>query len=120
MPSMTVPMLLIGNAIAMLLYHWILPRFMVTGQDQRQLKDLPKIHRLMMLIIFACCVFLVLLAIFELNIELFGLPTVLLFLLFIMGLEKKYLPHTRRHLVTLCIFGFYCIWFSAYAGLIYL
>ena len=113
-------MLLIGNAIAMLLYHWILPQFIVTGKDQRQLKDIPKIHRLMMLIAFVCCAFFVLLAILDLNIELFGLPIILLFSLFIMGLEKKHLPHTRRHLVTLCVFGFFCIWFSAYAGLIYL
>lgn len=116
------PILLIGNMVLLILIHGVLPRWIVTGPDKRQLRDDPKLKLYLYGIIIAVVVLLIVL--FSLNLspvqlDLSAFALVIGTGLAVMFLEKKHLPNTRRHLVTLCWIGGICILAGIYTWATY-
>lgn len=114
------PIFGLGNIILILLTSFVLPRFIVTGPDKRRLQDVPRLRLYANLIIFSAIVILLLLAVMNVSLDLFAFPLVIIMGLLFLFMEKKYLPNTRRHLVTLCWIGLVCVVFGIYAGVAYL
>jgi len=118
----TFPIILIGNMLLLVLVQGLLPKFIVNGPDKRQLRDDPKLKRYLHGITAAAL--LLLIGLFSLNLppipfdlSVFGLLIALGFA--VMIAEKKYLPNTRRHLVTLCWIGGIVVIAGLYMGVTY-
>ncbi|MEJ8307258.1 DUF4181 domain-containing protein [Saccharibacillus sacchari] len=108
-----------GSLVAVLLIYFVAPRFIVTGPDRRRLQDIPRLDLIMKIVIFSAIVLLLVAGVLNMNLDLVAFPLAILIGLLFMFMEKKYLPDTRRHLVTLCWIGSLCVVFGIYAGVTY-
>ncbi|WP_172200021.1 hypothetical protein [Saccharibacillus qingshengii] len=119
----TFPIILLGNALLVLLVNFVLPVFIVTGPDQRKLVDLPrgKVYTYSLAILAsALLIGMVVLRLPSYQLDLIAFALLLVLGTALMLLEKKLLPDTRRHLVTLCWIGGICVLFAIYGGVTYL
>ncbi|NGZ74999.1 hypothetical protein [Saccharibacillus alkalitolerans] len=116
------PIIAFGNLIVILLVHAVFPRFIVTGPDRRQMKDVPRLKRYTYGLTFGALALLGVVIFGDLppvQTDLLAFAIVLSLGLIFMYLEKKYLPNTRRHLVTLCWIGCFCAVCGLYAWATY-
>lgn len=109
----------LGNLIVVLLIYFVAPRFIVTGPDQRRLQDIPRLDLAVKIALFSVIIILLITALLNMNLDFVGFTLAILFGLLILFMEKKYLPGTRRHLVTLCWIGSTCVLFGIYFGVAY-
>lgn len=114
------PIITFGNLVVVLLIYFVVPRFIVTGPDRRRLQDVPRLDLAVKIALFSVIVILLIAAVLNMNLDFVGFPLAILFGLLILFMEKKYLPATRRHLVTLCWIGSTCVLFGIYFGVAYL
>lgn len=104
----TFPIILIGNSLVVLLLQFGLARFIVTGTDQRKLTDLPRIKWYLYGVVISAITLAIGMVMLQLPPSSFDLAAFSLIMLVgvtVMLLEKKHLPNTGRHLLTLCSIG---------------
>lgn len=118
----TFPIILLGNTLLLLLLNFVVADLIVTGTDRRRLTDVPRLKRYVYgitLLAIALLLGLIGLRLPPASFDLIAFALVLLTGLSIMALEKKHLPHTRRHVVTLCWIGGMCLLFGVYGWVTY-
>ncbi|CAM3505845.1 MULTISPECIES: hypothetical protein [Saccharibacillus] len=118
----TFPIILLGNTLLLLLLNFVVADLIVTGADRRRLTDVPRLKRYVYgitLLAIALLLGLLGLRLPPASFDLIAFALVLLTGLSIMALEKKYLPHTRRHVVTLCWIGGMCLLSGLYGWVTY-
>jgi len=118
MDSTIFTVLLPGVLLVLVVVYALLPRWIViTGPDKPSHEDVPKLHRYMNIVIYAHLVLMFVTVVLEFSkfyTELIIFALLLTMSLAFMFLEKKYLPGTRRYLVTLCWIVGMCIAFGIY------
>lgn len=117
-----------GIIIVSILAYAVLPRWIVvTGPDKLTYKDVPKLNRYINIVAWTQLVLMFVTVVLELprpQMELIFFALIAAAGIAAAGiafalLEKKYLPGTRRYLVTLCWVAGICIVFAIYGWVAY-
>ncbi len=112
-----------GIIIVSILAYAVLPRWIVlTGPDKLTYKDVPKLNRYMNIVAWTQLVLMFVTVVLELprpQMELIFFALIAAAGIAFALLEKKYLPGTRRYLVTLCWVAGICIVFAIYGWVAY-
>jgi len=112
-----------GIIIVSILAYAVLPRWIVvTGPDKLTYKDVPKLNRYLNIVAWTQLVLMFVTVVLELprpQMELIFFALIAAAGIAFALLEKKYLPGTRRYLVTLCWVAGICIVFAIYGWVAY-
>lgn len=118
-----IPILGLGTIIVIALAYLVLPRFIVvTGPDKLSHKDVPQLNRYIQIILITQSVLLFAAVLLDLPQYLFErvvFTLLLVAMVLVMLLERKYLPGTKHYLVTLFFIVGMILVFGLYVGVTY-